>query len=284
VILREFSASKATAGVVRVYRVVDFRLRDFETTAIKLYTPRPEHCLQFFIRDKETALYPDGRSFQLACVLTGLHDQTIVRIVPQNFLFVQVAFEPTALHRLTGIPSTTLRNQYLDATTVLGSVVARINERLSEARSYVEMVGIVDKFVADLVQKGRAPRKFDWALQLLRDDPTLSVDRVAEQSSLSLRQFERRCREQVGMGPKLFARLGRFDRAFYTKLGRPERDWLTIAVDSGYVDYQHMVRDFKDFTGQTPRQAFEAQSTAPERLLGVPQEFHVTDPSAERRR
>jgi AraC-like DNA-binding protein len=275
-ILREFPASPATRGVIRVYRVADFKLGSVQSTAVKAYTPRPEHCLQFFVREKEVALYPDGRRFQSQCVLTGLHDVTFQRVVPKDFLFVQAVFEPSALHRLTNLPSAELRNRYDDASAVLGRWVEQVNERLFEAQSYVDMVRIVDGFIADFARHGREPRKFDRALQLLRDCPSISIDWLAHQSSLSARQFERRCRAALGMGPKLYSRLGRFDRAFYAKLGHCERDWLTIALHSGYADYQHMVKDFKDFTGLTPPKALAAQSTSPERLLGVPQEFHVT--------
>lgn len=93
-----------------------------------------------------------------------------------------------------------------------------------------------------------------------------------------MRQFERHCRERTGMSPKTFARIARFDRAYYTKLKYPNRDWLTIAIDCGYFDYQHMVKDFKVFTGQTPPEAMALQSTAPESLLGVIREFGVTNP------
>jgi AraC-like DNA-binding protein len=114
----------------------------------------------------------------------------------------------------------------------------------------------------------------------LQRAPKVSIEWLARQSSLGQRQFERRCRAQTGASPKLLARIGRFDRAFHTKFVHPERDWLTVAIDCGYFDYQDMVRDFKDFTGQTPPQALAAQRTAPERRLGIPQQFHVTDPDA----
>jgi AraC-like DNA-binding protein len=276
-ILKEFPASPATRGVVRVYRIVQFNLDRVQAAAIKPYTPRPEHCLQFFIRDREVAQYPDGARHEATCVLTGLHDFTIHRIIPKDFLFLQVAFEPTALHRLTGMPLTRLQNQYLDATAILGTEVLRITEQLSEAASYQAMVGIVDAYIARLFAHARAERGFDLALRQLRDTPRASIDSIARQGSLSLRQFERRCREQTGMSPKGYARMARFDRAFHTKLSHPELDWLAIAVHYGYADYQHMVRDFKAFTGQSPPRALAMQMSAPEQLLGVAQEFHITD-------
>jgi AraC-like DNA-binding protein len=53
-------------------------------------------------------------------------------------------------------------------------------------------------------------------------------------------------------------------------------DWLSIAVACGYYDYQHMARDFRQFTGLTPNRLLETQSTSPEEILGVRHEFDLS--------
>jgi transcriptional regulator GlxA family with amidase domain len=125
------------------------------------------------------------------------------------------------------------------------------------------------------VRHGRA-RDVLRPLRALRDDPTVTVERMAAACALSLRQFERICRERTGFGPMEFARLSRFDRAFHGKLQRPKLDWLSIALACGYHDFQHMARDFREFTGLTPPRLLDTQRSAPENLLGVSQEFDVS--------
>ena len=56
------------------------------------------------------------------------------------------------------------------------------------------------------------------------------------------------------MGPKLHARIVRFDQAFRLKERQPGLDWLAVAVQCGYYDYRHLVRDFKAFAAVTPPQ------------------------------
>jgi AraC-like DNA-binding protein len=47
------------------------------------------------------------------------------------------------------------------------------------------------------------------------------------------------------------------------------RDYLSIALELGYHDYQHMVRDFREFTSLTPNQFAQHESQAPERTFGL---------------
>jgi AraC-like DNA-binding protein len=70
------------------------------------------------------------------------------------------------------------------------------------------------------------------------------------------------------MPPKQFLQISRFDKAFRMKNRFPGRDWLSVALHCGYYDYQHLVKDYKEFTGYTPTQFFAIDNHAPERILG----------------
>lgn len=275
-ILKEYPAGPATQGVVRVYRIAHFLLAVADAPAVKLYTPKPEHSLQFFVRQQEVLRYSDGRQLRWRCALNGSHESTTLRLVPRDFLMLQVVFEPEALHLLTGLPGVDLCNQYLDASDLFGAEVLRVSDQLAAAHDYQEMIAVADAFFARLAARRKAVRSLRVPLRRLRDDPAVSVEHLAGASGLSLRQFERLCRERTGLAPKEYSCLARFDRAFNAKLQNPARDWLAIAMDGGYHDYQHMARDFKAFTGYTPPGLIAAHDGAPERLLGVRQQFDLS--------
>ena len=278
--ITEFPASRATRHLVRAYRVIHFDLTGLQAASVKFVPASPEACLAFVLRDKlEPAEYPDGRhGLQEACGIMGVHDVATRCPVPKNMLLLQIPFQPGVMQRLAGISAEALHNQYLDAVDIFGPEARRVHSRLQNARTYVEMIAIADFFIAGLAGRRRPGRNFDVPLRLLRENPGISIDWLADQTSLSLRQFERCCLEHTGMTPKSFARLSRFSCAFNLRLSRPERDWLSIAVDCGYYDYQHMARDSRHFMSQTPAQAYEMQGTSPERLLGVAHDFNVSYP------
>ena len=67
-----------------------------------------------------------------------------------------------------------------------------------------------------------------------------------------MRQFERRFTQQVGMRPKLFARIARFEAALENKARFGSKSWTEVAHEYGYYDQMHMIHDFAEFTGGTP--------------------------------
>jgi transcriptional regulator GlxA family with amidase domain len=72
----------------------------------------------------------------------------------------------------------------------------------------------------------------------------------------------------------LYARIIRFDRAFRLKNSRPELDWLRIAVECDYHDYQHLAKDYKDFTSLSPNAFHEIENNAPERYFGLSEGYY----------
>src|SRR6185436_21146188 len=74
---------------------------------------------------------------------------------------------------------------------------------------------------------------------------------VARWLGISTRQLERRFKDRVGISPKLFSRMQRFQRVFRA-IGGGRPDWARVAVECGYHDQAHLIRDFRDFAGETP--------------------------------
>ena len=80
----------------------------------------------------------------------------------------------------------------------------------------------------------------------------VEIAALANRAGLSMRQFERRFIQQVGMRPKLFARIARFEAALDTKACSATKSWTDVAHEFGYYDQMHMVHDFGEFTDKTP--------------------------------
>jgi transcriptional regulator GlxA family with amidase domain len=80
----------------------------------------------------------------------------------------------------------------------------------------------------------------------------IRIDDLANHSALSIRHYERRFAEEMGVAPKHFARTARFQMALDSKRISPRRTWLWIAHEFGYFDQMHLIRDFKSLGGETP--------------------------------
>ncbi|MBO9661246.1 MAG: hypothetical protein J7527_20645, partial [Chitinophagaceae bacterium] len=154
-LLNHISPSPILAEYIRLYRIIDFVFEDHHSIPPKFYSPRPEHCLQFYPRDTESVNYPDSNIIvaNKRATLVGQHTVLQHRCVGKNFLSFQVVFQPTALHRLTGISLNELENVYMDASNLFGTQIHEVNEQLFSAGSYKEMIGIVERFLLRLAAK-----------------------------------------------------------------------------------------------------------------------------------
>jgi AraC-like DNA-binding protein len=273
-LLKDFLPGPENRQLVRLYRIIHFKFGANEGSKTKVYPPRPEHVLSFFPLQPESVEYPGKTITNARCIVTGQHDSIFKRTVQNEFLCLQIVFQPAAFYMLTGVPCNETRNQYLDADLFFGSNIHYINEQLFHARNYNEILAIAEAFVAKL-----CPRKYkspidQVATMMLRTDGNISLDWLATQSNLSIKQFERLFKLRTGVTPKVFSRITRFDKAFRMKNARPDLDWLSIALACSYYDYQHLVKDYKDFTSMTPLAFHMLEDKAPERTFGLHEGYY----------
>lgn len=94
--------------------------------------------------------------------------------------------------------------------------------------------------------------------QMVARHGNVSIGSLAAQAGLSRRQLERRFDRWVGLEPKLLCRILRFQRVFRAVAREPRARWVEIAVECGYYDQPHLIREFRAFAGMNPP-AFFAQ-------------------------
>jgi len=257
---------------IRVYRIVHFVFDSNTALPYKPYPPRPEHCLSFYPKDTETITYTSNskKISNLKSVLIGQQNEITNRYVGSDFLVFQVVFCPGALYRITGIPSYELTNSYVDAETIFPKNIKEINDQLNEASDYLQMKTVIETFLWQQIQQQKKEvHRLDQVCNgLLTNHKSYTIDTQAKDSCLSIRQFERKFIERMGVSPKYFNKIVRFENAFRMKNKNPNWDWLTIALECGYYDYQHLVKDYKEFTNQTPTDFHLLDLNSPERKFG----------------
>ena len=145
--------------------------------------------------------------------------------------------------------------------------IQQVNEQLFNTLQYDEMIAVVEKFLLQKLSTIKAVLPFDNAMAtLLKHDGLLPIDQVASLACVSLRQFERQCKERIGLPPKLYARLIRFSKAYRLFEGQPHLSWTHIAHTCGYFDQMHFIRDCKEFAGVVPTVIAKEISNSPAQL------------------
>ena len=275
-IFQNISPCDALKEYVSLYRIRHFILPPNFGSIPKPYPPHPEQCFIFYPRGAEMTNFPNESEMvkRPRSVLTGQFTRRIDRrSVYNEILIILVVFRPGALHRITGIPFKILINRVVDLEAIYPKKAREVNDRLGSSDDYEEMIGIIETFLLELTANPKVvSRPSDKIFEFIASNKAAySLDWLAREACLSSRQFERKSQDYIGVSPKYFGRIARFTQTYYMGMQKPHPDWLDISISCGYNDYQHLVKDYKEFTGVTPRNFLEEESKSLERALGLNQ-------------
>jgi AraC-like DNA-binding protein len=200
---------------------------------------------------------------------------------PRNFFVGQmtgpILISPTGAVQLIGIrfhPGGTapfLRlplHEITDHVVELGSLSSTLERDLLcvslVSASLTKKIAAIEEFLTrELSSREIDPRLMRLAAKIVDSGGLVSVDQLANDAGLSSRQLERRFLREIGLGPKLLGRIIRFQQVFRA-VEHCDAAWATIAIECGYYDQAHLIRDFHQFARQTPAVLFEHQSALTE--------------------
>jgi AraC-like DNA-binding protein len=148
------------------------------------------------------------------------------------------------------------RNRIVPLAPALGEDLAPFVARLRRAKNAERSTDLLEGFLRARRRDGD-PAMATAAARLADGAGPLDLGGLARRFRISDRQFRRRFEAAVGLGPKRFARLVRFQRVFDQERAHDARAWSRVALDCGYYDQAHFNRDFRAFSGVRPRDIVE---------------------------
>lgn len=174
---------------------------------------------------------------------------------PENLKLIFCIFKPYGFYRLFKIPIHLLNNEVVPLEVFLGPRTREFKEKVLSAPTDDAKIGMVDDFFTGLARQ--LPPSYQAVVecaqdQLLQKNGLVNIDDLSRQVNMSRRSLERYFCENVGMSPKYYARVLRFNYAFGLKRANPALDWFDIIYDCGYFDQTHFIKDFRHFTGEPP--------------------------------
>lgn len=272
--IKDILPSKQLSDFVKCFRIVHIQPTNAFEGFSKFYVPKPEMVLHAIVKGTQT-IQPFGSSstaLQHRSYIAGQQIHPFIMAGLGQILNFQIVFQPTALYKLTGIPNSELANQFIAADLIFGNSISYYLEQLDQANSKEAMVQIGESFIFQLMQKSTIrDLRLDVLFKIKIPDLTnKSVQELAKTQYLCEKQFKRNFIEKVGVNPKMYLNILRFHKAYTMKNANPNWDWLKIAIESGYYDYQHLSKEYSLFTHHTPVQYHEQiEPQSPERRLGV---------------
>ena len=286
---RSFEPSPPLRDFVRLYRLLT--TTPTAQVATRPIIARTGLVLTFNLhhrRPEALDLHTSRRRVLPEVLLTGPQYARHTDIVmTTGWMSFSVHFHPAAVYRLFHLSVRPFTNSMVDGAEFLDADLKQLHAQIKAAGSPVAMHRLVDGFLARRVPDSTPLHPVAAAaFKLLDRHGAMSIADASRGSGLGQRQFERCFVEQLGMPPKVYARVARLNFVLQRKTLDPSRDWTSIAAEAGYCDYKHLARDFKAIVGTSPT----AYLSSPRRLddgFLLPSQPHkpkVSRPAAAKRR
>jgi AraC-like DNA-binding protein len=203
-------------------------------------------------------------------VLFAAQATRAVRVRPRGLARIAGArLQPTGAHAFFGCPQAELANRIVELHVIDSRLARALGDDVASRENGEAMVAALDRALvrAAPASAARSPATDAVGIALARRG-LIRVANLAAELDLSARQIERLFRDRVGLPPKLFLRIVRFQEVLGSLRSGPassSRPWAEIAARHGFYDQAHFIRDFKAFTDQSPG----ASNIGPESLAAV---------------
>jgi AraC-like DNA-binding protein len=169
---------------------------------------------------------------------------------------IGIYFYPNAIKSVFGINSEELTNSCVDIHLLEGAQQFCRMERLSAANSFACKIEIISTYLlSQIARNNHEDNVMQYALsQIVLSKGTVSLKELQENIRLSERSFERKFKQYIGISPKLFSRISRFQACLQQLRNNGFHKLSDIAFDNSYSDQSHFIRSFKEFAGFSPHQ------------------------------
>ncbi|OPC64644.1 AraC family transcriptional regulator [Elizabethkingia miricola] len=189
-----------------------------------------------------------------------------------GFSFIIVVFSPLGMKQLTGIPAYEMKNQITDANHLFPNI-SFLTEELFESNNYEKQIQLLNLFFLKTYTAGRA-KDISTPISLMdilyKDKDSGTISNLVKRSGYSERHIERIFKEHIGISPKAFSSIIRLHR-FLRLLSHPnESDSMTsLGYTANYFDQSHLIREFKKYTGITPKQYMDKTQKLATNFLNI---------------
>lgn len=166
-------------------------------------------------------------------------------------LYVRVGIQAGRARALLGVPIHEIADRVVPIDDLWGGTGGRLRDSLASC----DLASTVERFEAAIVQRLRSANASTFREELVvhamrtLDDGVGEVASAARDIGLSDRHLRRLFRDDLGMTPKHYARIARLRRVL---VRGPSSSWARLALETGFHDQSHLIREFRDLLQVTP--------------------------------
>jgi AraC-like DNA-binding protein len=208
-------------------------------------------------------LFDLSGALRAAPTLVGTMSQALLVPAVARVELLGVRFRPGEAFAFVGVPAGEAKDQVLPLVDALGPLAAALSDELSAARDTPARLAALDRRLTALRDRARPPdpRVRRAVARILGSPAEARVAWLARELGIGERQLERTFVERVGLGPKALARVARLQALLPRLAGAGTHvPWAALALDLGYADQAHLIREVKRLSGVTPTELARAHA------------------------
>ncbi len=220
--------------------------------------PSGEFSIVFNLIDEPLRIYDADNlsrfSTHRVAVLSGARSNCFAIDTNQQDRVAGIQFRAGGAFPFLHIPASEAEGSSIDLDDIWPGQAGEIRERIIAASSAESMLTTLECCLLErLVRPLELHPAVRYAVhQFQRSMNTCKVAQISEHIGLSSRRFIELFRRQVGLTPKVFSRVRRFQQVLQTVHEGKEMDWVRVALECGYYDQAHFIHEFQAFSGLTP--------------------------------
>ncbi|HAA10889.1 MAG TPA: hypothetical protein DCE41_03995 [Cytophagales bacterium] len=184
--------------------------------------------------------------------LTGLYSQPLLYESEQKATTLSVQFEVYGLAKLLHVPASELTNQLVESRLLLQDGVLFLREKLMRATTFAQRFRITEQFFLSRLPEGRS-----GLAEAIVQEPTFdrtSLGQISKDYGYSQKHIAHEFRCTIGLTPKKLQTLNSINRAIRMLSESPTLPSAQVALDCGFYDQSHFIRQFRAITSLTPEQ------------------------------
>jgi AraC-like DNA-binding protein len=221
----------------------------------------PDGCMKMIFHHADPYKHhtSDGRSFILpkSFVIGQLTQPYEVEPVGRTGTFF-VCFHPNGFSPFTTIPLKDMENTAVSLDTLFGKDGIDIGEKILNAENTEERISLIETF---LFNRLASVETIDHIVKstietILTGNGQISIDELCKRTNINRRQLARKFSSTIGLSPKQLSKTIRLQATLKTLLTEHDTTLTDLAHNNDYYDQAHFIKDFKEFTGLTPKEFY----------------------------
>ena len=257
------SPSKILAPYIKRYWAIENVLDEGERCVQRIIPTGFTELLLYFT--KRPNVLSNNKSLSDNVALYGQQNGYYDIEMTGDLSVFSIVFQPQGLMQFFKFPLNEICNQNVPLKYLNGQTGRDLEEKMGEAVSFHQRVRIVERFLWDLLQNNNTDfefRRINRIVELIKSKGgNINIHQMTSEACLSQKQFERIFAERVGISPKQYLKIIRFQFSIFQKQQNTSLNMTELSYESGFFDQSHFIKDFKSLCGMTPKQYF-AESDA----------------------